>query len=183
MNQTEFWRPRTWALAIAGALVLPLSACEPPSSSSFPVVRADLPPRSATKPLERREDERTARSPAVGPLIAQARAQPESPATPAAPQPAPSEVKPGLPKAPAGAGKPTTGTRPVSDAVLVTRVKSAVLAQPLSALMFNVNVAKGVVTLSGTADTADTRDKAGRAAADVEGVQSVNNRINVLSGS
>jgi osmotically-inducible protein OsmY len=40
-----------------------------------------------------------------------------------------------------------------------------------------------VVTLSGTADSAETRDKAARAAADVAGVKSVENRINVLSGS
>jgi hyperosmotically inducible protein len=71
----------------------------------------------------------------------------------------------------------------VSDADLTNRVKSAVLAQPLSALMFNVSVSNGIVTLSGTADSTDTREKAGRAAADVEGVRSVNNRISVLSGS
>lgn len=100
--------------------------------------------------------------------LAQARA-PEAPTT--------------IPQAPPGAGRPSTASRTVSDAELAARVKAAVLAQPLSALMFDVQVSRGVVTLSGTADTSATRDKAIRAASDVEGVKSVNNRINVLSGS
>ena len=69
------------------------------------------------------------------------------------------------------------------DAELAAKVKSAVLAEPLSALLFNVNVANGVVTLSGTADSTETRDKAARAASGVEGVKSVNNKIAVISGS
>jgi hyperosmotically inducible protein len=71
----------------------------------------------------------------------------------------------------------------VGDAELAARVKSAVLAEPLTALLFNVNVSNGVVTLSGTADTPETRDKAVRAASAVQGVRSVNNEIAVLSGS
>jgi osmotically-inducible protein OsmY len=58
-----------------------------------------------------------------------------------------------------------------------------VLAEPLTALLFNVNVSNGVVTLSGTADTAETRDKAARAASAVAGVRSVDNKIAVLGGS
>jgi hypothetical protein len=134
-----------------------------------------------SKPVEQRGEQR-AQPRAVEALLAQARAQPEAPAAPSATRPtAQPESKPALPSRPPAAGKPSS--RPVSDADLTNRVKSAVLAQPLSALMFNVTVANGIVTLSGTADSADTREKAGRAAADVEGVRSVNNRISVLSGS
>lgn len=182
MNCTALTRRRARGLTMLAALVLPLSGCEQKPSSGGAVVRADLSATPATKPSEKRAIVRGTASPAADALIAQARAQPESQPS-ASPQRAMPEAKPALPKAPPSAGKPSTATRPVSDAVLATRVKSAVLAQPLSALMFNVNVSNGVVTLSGTADTADTREKAGRAAADVEGVRSVNNRISVLSGS
>jgi len=113
----------------------------------------------------------------VGTRVAQARA-PEpaerSGATPGEPPRAKS------PAATAGTGK---SGRPVSDTELASRVKSAVLAQPLSALMFNVSVSNGIVTLSGTADSQETREKAARAASEVDGVRSIDNRISVVSGS
>ena len=72
----------------------------------------------------------------------------------------------------------------IDDATITTRVKTALLNDPVvGGLRIDVDTFKGVVTLSGTADSKDTRDKAGQAAADVQGVKSVNNRINVLSGS
>lgn len=164
--------------AVCGVLFVTLSACEQRPASSGPIVRADLQSSPVPKPLERRTEEPATQSSAEAPLVAQAQTLSEAPAvSPPAP-----DARPRVPPTPPAAGKPTVA-RPVNDTELAGRVKAAVLAQPLSALMFNVNVSNGVVTLSGTADSADTRDKAGRAAADVEGVRSVNNRINVLSGS
>lgn len=170
-------RHKRTAAATAGALIVALSACDRGPAASVPVVRSDLQMSPVSKPEVQRV-ERQAQTPAVEALLAQARAQPETPASQPAAQP---ESRPALPKQPPAAGKPSS--RPVSDADLASRVKSAVLAQPLSALLFNVSVSNGIVTLSGTADSSDTREKAGRAAADVEGVRSVNNRISVLSGS
>lgn len=169
--------------AVAGVLLVALSGCEQKPASSGPIVRADLQSSPVSRPLEWRTEEPATQSSAVAPLVAQAPAPPEeAPAVSPPPQPPAPDGGPRVPTSPPAAGKPTVA-RPVNDAELTGRVKTAVLAQPLSALMFNVNVSNGVVTLSGTADSADTRDKAGRAAADVEGVRSVNNRINVLSGS
>ena len=180
MNNGCVRHKRTGAAA-ASVLIIGLSACDAGPSSSVPVLRSDLQTSALSKPIEQR-GERRAQAPAVEVLVAQARAQPEPPVAPAATPPAAQpERRPALPSRAPAAGKPSS--RPVSDADLTSRVKSAVLAQPLSALMFNVSVSNGIVTLSGTADSTDTREKAGRAAADVEGVRSVNNRISVLSGS
>jgi hypothetical protein len=168
--------------ALAGVLLVALSGCEQKPASSGPIVRADLQSSPVSRPLERRTEAPASQSSAVASVVAQAPAPPEAPALSPPPQPPAPDARARVPTAPPAAGKPTVA-RPVNDAELVGRVKAAVLAQPLSALMFNVNVSNGVVTLSGTADSADTREKAGRAAADVDGVRSVNNRINVLSGS
>jgi hypothetical protein len=164
--------------AAIATLVLVLAACEQ-KPSTVTVKRADLQQTAAPEAPGRQSATAPDRSD-VRALVAQARA-PE----PDKPRATPSESPPpraAPPKTPTAAGKPAA-TRSVTDSELVARVKSAVLAQPLSALMFNVSVANGVVTLSGTADSAETRDKAARAAADVAGVKSVENRINVLSGS
>ena len=180
MSNGRVRHKRTGA-ATASVLVIGLAACDAGPSSSVPIFRSDLQASPLSKPIEQR-GERRAQQLSLESLVAQARAQPETPVGPSATQPATQpESKPALPKQPPAAGKPSS--RPVSDADLTSRVKSAVLAQPLSALMFNVSVSNGIVTLSGTADNTDTREKAGRAAADVEGVKSVNNRISVLSGS
>ena len=165
--------------AAVATLVLILAACEQ-KPSTVTVKRADLQQSAAAETSGRQGATVSDRSD-VRALVAQARAPepPEEPRATPSESPAP---KAALPRAPTAAGKPAA-TRSVTDSELVARVKSAVLAQPLSALMFNVSVANGVVTLSGTADSAETRDKAARAAADVAGVKSVENRINVLSGS
>jgi hypothetical protein len=102
----------------------------------------------------------------------------------ASPRPPPIalEEKPAPAKSEASAKPPSAG-RPVNDRELTVRVKSAVLREPLGALVFDVGVSGGVVTLHGTADTAATRDKAAKAASAVEGVKSVDNRIAILGGS
>lgn len=171
---------RALASVMITSVSLLLPACEQKPSSSAAIVPADL--RTSTQDAKRGDIDRSILTPdGVTVLRVQTQSQPEI--SPPSTQPARPESKSALPRAPSAAGKPSAAARPVSDAELVARVKSAVLAQPLSALMFNVSVSNGVVTLSGTADTADTRDKAARAAGDVAGVRSVNNRISILSGS
>ena len=173
-------RRLAWA-ATAGVLALALSACDqkPPAKLATPQADASSAP---VQPVAASQPERTAHPAAPAPeVLAEARVEPEAPARPAAP--AKAESKPSLPKSPTAAGKPPRSARPIGDSELAAKVKSAVLAEPLSALLFNVNVANGVVTLSGTADTHETRDKAARAASGVEGVKSVNNKIAVISGS
>lgn len=179
MNPTVLTCWRTLPAVSACALALALAACEQKPSTGTSIVHADL--KSTPAPSPAGPQPGVPEASAVRELVAQARAVPEPSAAPAAPSEK-AEPKPPLPRSPTGAGKPSTA-RPVGDAELAARVKSALLAQPLSALMFNVTVSKGVVTLSGTADTRETRDKAARAAAGVDGVKSVDNRINVLSGS
>lgn len=157
---------RAVCAAFVGAFALALLACEQKPSAG-PVLRTDaqssvLAPQAAQLVQAARPQ-----PPDAGAFVAQTPSQPEA----AAPAPAKPGAKSGVPKSPPG------------DAELAARVKSAVLAEPMTALLFNVNVSNGVVTLSGTADTAATRDKAARAAAAVEGVKSVNNKIAVISAS
>lgn len=170
---------RALASVMATGVMLLLPACERKPSSSVNIVPADL--RTSTQKATRGDIDRAIPKP-DGVRILQVQTQSQPGPSPSNTQPARPESKPALPRAPTAAGKPVSD-RSVSDAELTARVKSAVLAQPLSALMFNVSVSNGIVTLSGTADTADTRDKAARAAADVAGVRSVNNRISILTGS
>jgi hypothetical protein len=164
--------------AFVGAFALALLACEQKPSAG-PVLRTDaqssvLAPQAAQLVQAARPQ-----PPDAGAFVAQTPSQPEA----AAPAPAKPGAKSGVPKSPTAAGKPSRPSGLVGDAELAARVKSAVLAEPMTALLFNVNVSNGVVTLSGTADTAATRDKAARAAAAVEGVKSVNNKIAVISAS
>ena len=185
MNPTTSSGRRALHAAMAGAFALALSACEqkpsPSAASRADAAGSALPVQADVRPPE---EPGRLQPPAVSALVAQARAQPEPNAqAPAPDKPESRESKPGLPKSPSAAGKPAGAPRPVGDTELAARVKSAVLAEPLTALLFNVNVSNGVVTLSGTADTAETRDKAARAASAVAGVRSVDNKIAVLGGS
>ena len=156
MNPGALSRRHAASAAILGALVFAFGGCEqkPPSSAS--IIHADS--LDAPRPTFAHSGTTVPVSPRVDTLLAQA------------------------PQSPTGAGKPSA-SRPASDEELAERVKSALLAEPLSALAFNVSVSNGVVTLSGTADTQETRERAARIAAAVEGVKSVDNRINVVSGS
>lgn len=186
MNPTAQICRRLAPAAMASVLALALPACEQKPSIGLATPRVDAQSAaSAVQPAEAHQPDRTARPepPAPSVLVAEARiesapaVQSSAPARPAA------EDKSAVAKSPTAAGKPARTGRPVGDAELAAKVKSAVLAEPLSALLFNVNVANGVVTLSGTADSTETRDKAARAASGVEGVKSVNNKIAVISGS
>ncbi|MGA2343437.1 MAG: BON domain-containing protein, partial [Steroidobacteraceae bacterium] len=69
----------------------------------------------------------------------------------------------------------------VKDSVITTKVKSKLAAKHMSTLT-HVRVdtdENGVVWLSGTAPTKDARDLAGMIAKDTDGVNSVNNNIEV----
>jgi hyperosmotically inducible protein len=71
----------------------------------------------------------------------------------------------------------------VKDSMITTKVKTKLAAKHMSTLT-HVKVdtdANGVVWLSGTAPTKDARDLAGMIAKDTDGVNSVNNDIQVAA--
>jgi hyperosmotically inducible protein len=68
----------------------------------------------------------------------------------------------------------------VDDAALLTSVKSALAADPVTeAGEINVDVNRGVVKLAGYVDSSEEKSKAGSIAGNVDGVQSVQNDIAV----
>ena len=68
----------------------------------------------------------------------------------------------------------------VDDAALLTSVKSALAADPVTeAGEINVDVNRGVVKLAGFVDSSQEKQKAGEVARKVDGVQSVQNDISV----
>ncbi|MHB8535569.1 MAG: BON domain-containing protein [Sulfuricaulis sp.] len=68
----------------------------------------------------------------------------------------------------------------IDDASITTKVKSVMVADSeVSALHISVETIKGVVHLSGSADTQHEADKAGMIARNVAGVTSVKNDIHV----
>jgi hyperosmotically inducible periplasmic protein len=74
--------------------------------------------------------------------------------------------------------------KPDPNKELAQRVKQALEGQAkIQAGGIDVSAADGVVTLWGTATTAGERDRAARAAARVDGVKSVTNKIAVVKGS
>ena len=72
----------------------------------------------------------------------------------------------------------------IDDATLLTKVKSALVADPVTeAHEINVDVNRGVVKLAGFVGTAKEKEKAGQVARGVSGVQSVQNDLTVKGGS
>jgi len=70
----------------------------------------------------------------------------------------------------------------LDDAAITAKVKTAMIGEPgLKALQINVDTANGVVTLTGAVDTPQNLDRATQVAQAVEGVKSVDNRLNVKS--
>lgn len=68
----------------------------------------------------------------------------------------------------------------IDDAAITTKVKSALIAdKEVSAFPVSVETVKGVVHLTGTADTRTEADKAATIARGVAGVKSVVNKIQV----
>ena len=111
------------------------------------------------------------------------------PAPPAAPKPA-AEAPPApvATPAPAPAAKAPEAPKPEPRAdpnkELAERVKQALEGQAkIQAAGIDVTATDGAVTLWGTAATAAERDRAARAAAKVDGVKAVQNKIAVVKGS
>jgi osmotically-inducible protein OsmY len=83
------------------------------------------------------------------------------------------------------AGCASTQTRPstgeyIDDASITTKVKSMMVADSeVSALKISVETIKGVVRLTGSANTRHESDKAAMIARNVAGVKSVDNDIHV----
>ena len=72
----------------------------------------------------------------------------------------------------------------VDDAVLLTSVKSALVASPVTeAGEINVDVNRGVVKLAGFVDTPKEKSTAGDVARNVDGVKTVQNDIAVKQGT
>lgn len=70
-----------------------------------------------------------------------------------------------------------------ADANLTTQVKTALLADPeMQALTINVDTREGIVQLSGFVDNREQTDKAATIAAAVEGVRSVDNKLDLRTG-
>jgi osmotically-inducible protein OsmY len=68
----------------------------------------------------------------------------------------------------------------IDDAAITTKVKSALIAdKEVSAFPISVETIKGVVHLTGTADTRAEADKAATIARGVAGVKSVDNDIHI----
>lgn len=77
-----------------------------------------------------------------------------------------------------------TETKRVSDALITTKVKTALFRDPqASGFQISVHAYRGVVQLSGFVDTVDQKQRAGELAGRVEGVQSVHNDLIVTSGT
>jgi hypothetical protein len=105
--------------------------------------------------------------------------------TPAAPKPA-AEAPPAPVAAPAPApvAKAPEAPKPDPNKELAERVKQALEGQAkIQAAGIDVTATDGAVTLWGTAATAAERDRAARAAAKVDGVKTVQNKIAVVKGS
>ena len=74
-----------------------------------------------------------------------------------------------------------TGNK-IEDAAITAKVKTALVGEPgLQALKIDVDTANGVVTLTGAVDTPQSLDRATQVAQAVDGVKSVDNRLNVKS--
>src|SRR5882672_2390867 len=65
------------------------------------------------------------------------------------------------------------------DAAITTKVKAALTAQPgLKSMRIDVNTVNGIVTLTGAVDSQETMERVQQIAQGVEGVRSVENRLN-----
>jgi hypothetical protein len=111
---------------------------------------------------------------------------PPPPPTPAAPVAQPAAPAPAAPAAQPEKAVETAKPQPKPDpnAELAARVKRALEGEAkVQAAAIDVTASDGKVTLWGTASSPGERARAARAAAAVEGVKSVENRIAVVRGS
>ena len=115
-------------------------------------------------------------------LIACSEEAPPKPAPkPAAEAPAPiTAPPPAPPPAPVAKAEP----KPDPNKELADRVKRALTDDAkIQAAGIDVTASNGTVTLWGTAATQSERNRAGAAAAKVQGVNSVDNRLAIVKGS
>ena len=74
------------------------------------------------------------------------------------------------------------GKEKVSDSAITAKVKTAMVAEPgLKSSKINVDTADGVVTLTGSVDTPQNLERASQVAQGIDGVKSVDNRLNLKS--
>ncbi|HVY06609.1 MAG TPA: BON domain-containing protein [Burkholderiales bacterium] len=72
----------------------------------------------------------------------------------------------------------------LDDAAITAKVKTALITEPgLKALKIDVDTANGVVTLTGSVDSSQNLERATQVAQAVQGVKSVENRLNVKSNA
>lgn len=77
-------------------------------------------------------------------------------------------------------GAATSAGQRIDDATITASVNATLARDPdLSALRINVDTKSGVVTLDGTAPSADAKDRATKLAQSVDGVNGVNNNLQV----
>ena len=70
----------------------------------------------------------------------------------------------------------------LGDAAITAKVKTALIGEPgLKALKIDVDTANGIVTLTGSVDSPQNLERATQVAQAVEGVKSVDNRLNIKS--
>ena len=86
---------------------------------------------------------------------------------------------------PAAEVKAVEAPKPDPDKQLAARVKKALEDQKPAILGAGIDVtaADGAITLWGTAASAEERARAGRVAVKVEGVKSLENKLEIVSGS
>jgi len=78
--------------------------------------------------------------------------------------------------------KSAAASQAMDDAGITAAVKAGILAEPgLRVLHIDVDTARGVVTLTGSADSPQNVEKATQVASAVQGVKSVDNRVAVSS--
>lgn len=101
--------------------------------------------------------------------------------------PAPTVTAPPPPVAAVQPSEPATAPEAAAqpdDAALAMRVRTALQADPeVQGLNIDVTASQGVVQLSGFVDSRAQTDKAGSIAGAVEGVRSVDNRLDMKTGS
>jgi hypothetical protein len=106
----------------------------------------------------------------------------EPPPKPPVAKPPPPAAQPAAPKPEVKAPAPVVAPDPNKE--LAARVKHALESEAkIQASGIDVSADGGKVTLWGTAASAGERNRAARAAAKVEGVKSVENKLAVVKGS
>ncbi len=108
-----------------------------------------------------------------------------NPPQPKTEAPAPAPMAKASPASAPVAAAPAPSPQPAPDpnAELASKVKSALEGHKLVAAGIDVSAADGKVTLWGTVASKAERSRAGKLASAVEGVRSVDNRLQIVKGS